>query len=61
MTQKEKSGKSRLIQGGLVYLWEELKTMNWIKFKALYRILSGYLIMRYRDSRKVANQRKLNS
>ena len=46
MTKKE-SGKSRLIKGSLLYLWEELKTMNMVKMKALYRIGSGYVKMKF--------------
>lgn len=47
MTKKVESGKSRLIKGSLLYLWEELKTMNMTKFKALYRIGTGYIRMKF--------------
>lgn len=54
MTKKNESGKSRLIKGGLLYAWEELKTMNVTKFKALYRIGTGYLKMKIATLRKPA-------
>lgn len=47
MTKKVESGKSRLIKGSLLYAWEELKTMNMTKMKALYRIGTGYLKMKF--------------
>ena len=46
MTKKVESGKARLIKGSLLYLWEEMKTMNMTKFKALYRIGTGYIKMK---------------
>ena len=51
MTKKEESGKSTLIKGSLIYLWEEMKTMNRMKFKALMRIARGYFKMKFRDSK----------
>lgn len=54
MTKKNESGKARLIKGGLLYFWEEMKTMNVTKFKALYRIGTGYLKMRIADFRRPA-------
>jgi hypothetical protein len=53
MTKKKESGKARLIKGSLLYLWEEIKTMNKTKFKALTRILSGYLKMKFSDPKKI--------
>lgn len=46
MTKKVESGRSRLIKGSLLYLWEEVKTMNLAKFKALYRMGTGYVRMK---------------
>lgn len=52
MTKKVESGKSRMIKGSLLYAWEELKTMNMTKFKALYRIGTGYVKMKLFGPRK---------
>lgn len=46
MTKKIESGKMRLVKGSLLFLWEEIKTMNRIKMRALFRILSGYIRMK---------------
>ncbi|WP_408096277.1 hypothetical protein ACJVC5_14655 [Peredibacter sp. HCB2-198] len=54
MTKKNESGKSRMIKGSLLYLWEEMKTMNMTKFKALYRIGTGYLRMKIATMRRPA-------
>lgn len=54
MTKKNESGKARLIKGSLLYAWEEMKTLNMKKFKALYRIGTGYLRMRIAQFRKPA-------
>jgi hypothetical protein len=47
MTKENESGKVRLIKGSLLYFWEEVKTMNMRKLKALFRIFSGYLRMKF--------------
>lgn len=60
MTKKIESGKARLIKGSLLYLWEEIKTMNMTKLKALSRILSGYFKMKFYKNRKIANRRNLD-
>jgi hypothetical protein len=57
MTKRLESGKSRLIKGSLLYAWEELKTMNMVKFRALGRILSGYLRMKFADKKPVSDAR----
>ena len=57
MPNKIESGKSRLIKGALLYAWEELKTMNWAKLKALARILSGYFKMKYQDHKRLTSGR----
>lgn len=51
MTKKLESGKVRLIKGSLLYAWEEMKTMNMVKFRALGRILSGYLRMKFAEKK----------
>jgi len=57
MTNKLESGKTRLIKGSLLYAWEELKTMNMVKFRALGRILSGYLRMKFSDKKPISDSR----
>ena len=57
MAQVNESGKSRLIKGSLLYLWEEIKTMNRMKLKALARIISGYIKMKYRDQKRLTSNR----
>lgn len=47
MTRDHESGKVRVIKGSLLYFWEELKTLNMRKLKALFRIISGYLKMKF--------------
>lgn len=58
---KVESGKSRLVKGTLLYLWEEIKTMNRVKFRALKTILSGYIRMKYRDKRIKGPRNSLSS
>lgn len=50
--KKNESGKVTLMKGSFRLFWEELKTMNMMKFKALTRIASGYFRMKYKDSKK---------
>jgi hypothetical protein len=57
MAQVNESGKSRLIKGSLLYLWEEIKTLNRMKVKALARIISGYIKMKYRDQKRLTSNR----
>lgn len=54
MAKKKESGKSRMIKGSLRYLWEEVKTMNVSKFKAIYHIGTGYLRMKLAGIRRPA-------
>lgn len=49
MPKAYESGRTRLIKGTLLYLWEEIKTMNRTKFRALSVILTGYIRMKLRD------------
>jgi hypothetical protein len=60
MTKKNESGKSKLIKGSLLYLWEDIKTLNRVKLRALYKIMTGYLIMRFRDQKKLTHHRNLD-
>lgn len=48
---RSETGKSQLVKGSLQYLWEEVKTMNKGKMKALGRIISGYVKMKYKDDK----------
>ena len=57
MANRMESGKSRLVKGSLLYLWEEVKTLNRAKIKALMRILSGYIRMKL-DQKKLIDYRK---
>lgn len=47
-----KSGKAKLIKGSATYLWEEMKTMNKRKFKAMGEMASGYLSMKLSSGKK---------
>lgn len=60
MNKKLESGKTRLVKGSLLYLWEEIKTMNRRKFQALFRIMSGYVRMRIQKSQKITHRRNLD-
>lgn len=60
MTKKIESGKARLITGSLLYLWEEIKTMNRTKLRALSRIVSGYFKLKVYKHHKVVNRHNLD-
>ncbi len=60
MTKKIESGKARLIKGSLLFLWEELKTMNRTKLRAIFRILSGYLGMKHQKNKQLTHRRNLD-
>lgn len=45
------TGKSKLMKGSLLYFWEELKTLNRTKFRALSNIISGYFKMRFLENK----------
>ena len=53
MTKRIESGKSKLIKGSLIFLWEELKTMNRVKFRAILKIISGYFRMKMTSQKKL--------
>lgn len=59
MKKRKVSGKTRLILGSLSYLKEEVKTLNFAKLRALKKIISGYIEMKFRTPKKVS-QRKLS-
>lgn len=52
MAKVMESGRANVIKGSLLYLWEEMKTMNRTKFRALSTILSGYFRMKFREGSK---------
>jgi hypothetical protein len=49
MEETKPSGKTTLIQGALRFLWEELKTLNRMKFRSLARMGRGYWKMKNRS------------
>lgn len=51
MAKVMESGKANVIKGSLLYLWEEMKTMNRTKFRALSTIFIGYFKMKFREER----------
>ena len=57
--RRKLSGKTRLILGALSYLKEEVKTLNFEKIRALRKIISGYVEMKFRPPKKKVNQRRL--
>lgn len=54
--KKNDSGKKRFIKGTVLYLWEELKTMNQAKIHALKAIITGYLKMKKNQKRITSNK-----
>lgn len=60
MTKARESGKTQFIKGSLIYLWEELKTMNRKKLYALVRILKGALRMKWEKKKKISHRRNLD-
>lgn len=54
--KKIQTGKPLLIKGALRYFWEELKTMNRKKVKALISMIRGYTIMKL--SGRIKGKRK---
>jgi hypothetical protein len=57
MEKTSETGKSRLLKGSLSYFWEELKTLNRAKLRALWKILSGYVRLKWDQFR--SHQRML--
>jgi hypothetical protein len=56
MNKKNESGKSALIKGSLQYAWEEMKTLNSGKLKALAKIAKGYFKMKMTDHKTTEQQ-----
>lgn len=42
-----RSGRQKFLTGVIQLLWEELKTINRVKIKSLYKIAVGYVGMKY--------------
>ncbi len=53
MAKARESGKKQFIKGSLIYLWEELKTLNRRKLQALVKILKGFLRMKWQKHKKI--------
>lgn len=47
-----KSSKKQFIIGILQFAWAELKTMNWVKLKILFKITVAYILMKYFKRKK---------
>jgi len=45
--QTKPTGRQKFLTGIFQFLWAELKTMNGIKIKSLYKIGVGYLRMKH--------------
>lgn len=54
-----KSGKAKLIKGSATYLWEEMKTMNKRKLKAMGEMASGYISMRLGSKKKTTSSSRV--
>lgn len=46
MARNKDSGKKELMKGTMHYLWEEAKTMNRSKARAMKSMLKGYIKMK---------------
>lgn len=55
---KSSSSKMKMATGILQFAWAELKTMNMAKVKGLYKIVVGYLGMRFFGPKKTTSQQK---
>ena len=60
MMKKKHSGKPELVKGALLYLWEEVKTMNRIKVMALGKMLKGYFSMKFGKPKTKAPRKSLS-
>jgi len=58
-TQTKISGKSLLRSGALQFIWAEIKTLNKVKFKALWKIIKGYVRMKYLETHPPYRQNAL--
>lgn len=53
MPHYKESGKVTLVKGSLAFMWEELKTLNFKKLRAMSKILVGYVRMRYFGTKRL--------
>lgn len=53
----KKSGKQQFMSGLLQFMWAELKTMNMIKLKSLYKIAVGYISMKYSAPKRIEKRK----
>lgn len=60
MANRAKTGKAQLIKGSIIYIWEEIKTLNKTKLKALKIMFAGYIQMKLIDRKKPVIKRKPN-
>lgn len=60
MAKVMESGRATMIKGSLLYLWEEIKTMNRTKFRALSTIFRGYFRMKLSMVHPEKNKQKIN-
>jgi hypothetical protein len=58
MAKTKDSGRKRLLKGTLKYLWEEAKTMNAPKAKAMGTLLQAYVRMKRDKKEKPKASRK---
>jgi hypothetical protein len=55
----KESGRTKFALGVLRLLWEELKTLNWVKIKSLYKIAVGYIRMKYLKPKRIPKKKEL--
>lgn len=57
--RKNQTPKSKFFSGVLQFAWAEIKTMNMIKIKSLYKIAVGYFLMKRNEKRRMETSYKL--
>jgi len=57
--QTKPSGRRKFLTGIFQFLWAELKTMNRVKLKCLYKIGVGYVRMKYFGPKKIEKKKKI--
>jgi hypothetical protein len=55
----KESARVKFAFGVLRLLWEELKTLNRVKIKSLYKIAVGYIRMKYFKPKKIPKKKQL--
>lgn len=60
MNRKKESGKTKLFKGGVVFLWEELKTMNTAKLRSLGKIIYGYALVKWAKRKRLQTHAQLD-